>query len=143
WMPPEGISPALANYIEQRGFRGEGWDAFAASVIDLAVKEHVEIDQPGKTMSIRRKGSGMPGALGAGQRAILAALPADGDSLKMCKASRQDIQKMGRAFREAIEKEHRGQFYRANTFHVALGALASVMLAAYVVATGGMSPDAI
>src|SRR5690606_13393459 len=143
WTPPEGVSPALANYIEQRGFRGEGWDAFAASVIDLAVKGHLEIDQPGKTMSIRRKGSGMPSAIGAGQRALLAALPQEGDSLKISKATGHAIQKAGRAFREAIEKEHRGQFYRANRFPVAIGVLASVMLAAYIVAAGGMAPDAI
>lgn len=143
WTPPEGISPALANYIEQRGFRGAGWDAFAASVIDLAVKGHLELEQPGKTMTIRRKGSGIPKGIGVGQRAILKALPVDGDTFSVDTSSGETIRSIGRAFRRAIEKEHRNQFYRSNTPYLAAGFLLSVMLFVFIIASGDSTPDAI
>src|SRR5690606_26777551 len=93
WTPPDSVSPALANYIEKRGFRGMGWDAFAAAMINLAVKGHLELDQPKRTMTIRRKGSnGMPKGLGAGERAILGALPGEGDTLAVNKANGETVQ---------------------------------------------------
>lgn len=143
WTPPKGISPALANYIEQRGFRGGGWDAFAASVIDLAVKGHLELEQPSKTLTIRRKGSGIPDGIGVGQRAILKELPEDGDSLTVDKANGETIQSIGHAFRSAIETEHRNEFYRGNTLYIAAGALASVVLLVSIIALGDFSPHAI
>lgn len=143
WTPPDGISPALANYIEQRGFRGAGWDAFSASVIDLAVKGYLELEQPNKTMTIRRKGSGIPDGLGVGQRAILKALPEDGDTLTVNKSSGETIQSIGRAFRQAIEKEHRNEFHRSNTLYLAVGVLASLMLLVFVISSGDFTPETI
>src|SRR5690606_22335369 len=98
WTPPEGVSPALANYIEQRGFRGAGWDACSASLIVLSVKGHLELEQPKKTMAIGRKGSGIPKEVGVGQMAILRALPHDGDTLTVSKASGTTVQTIGRSF---------------------------------------------
>ncbi len=143
WTPPDGVSPGLANYIEQRGFRGMGWDAFAASMIDLAVKGHLELDQPKRTMTIRRKGRGVPEGVGTGQRAILRALPADGDTLTVNKANGETVQSVGRAFRQAMEAEHRNQFYRANALYLTAGAFVSVMVFIFIIAFGGLSVDTI
>ena len=143
WTPPDGISPALANYIEMRGFRGAGWDAFSASMIDLAVKGHLELDQPKTTMTIRRKGNGIPRGLGVGQRAILNALPADGDTLTVNKSNGETVQSVGRAFRQAMEQEHRNQFYRGNGLYLAAGLFVSVMVLVLVVAFGGFAPEMI
>src|SRR5690606_36587505 len=134
WTPPDDTSPALANYIEKRGFRGMGWDAFAASMIDLAVKGHLELDQPKRTMTIRRKGDGVPVEIGVGQRAILKALPADGDTLTVNKANGQTVQLVGRAFRQAMEAEHRNQFYRVNALYLTAGAFVSVMVFIFIIA---------
>lgn len=143
WTPPDDISPALANYIEKRGFRGKGWDAFSASMIDLAVKGHLELDQPKRTMTIRRKGSGIPEGVGVGQHAILNALPADGDTLTVNKSNGKTVQSVGRAFRQAMETEHRNQFYRANRLYLAGGAFMSVMVLLFVIAMGGFAPEMI
>lgn len=143
WTPPEGISPALANYIEKRGFKGDGWDAFAASMIDLAVKGHLELEQPDKTMTIRRKGSGIPQGIGVGQRAILGALAADGDTLTIDKSNGATVQSVGGAFRRAMEKEHRNQFYRGNMLYVAGGLFASVLVLVLILTAGGFQPEMI
>jgi len=141
WTPPDGISPALANYIEQRGFRGGGWDAFAASLIDLAVKGHVEIRQPGKTMTIVRMDSGVPQDLGIGQQAIVAALPGKGDALSVNAAGGATVQKIGNAFRSAIEREHRNRFYRANPLYLVLGIFMSVVVLIAALVLGRFSPE--
>ncbi|MFC5386798.1 DUF2207 domain-containing protein [Aquamicrobium segne] len=144
WTPPEGISPALANYIEKRGFRGVGWDAFSAAMINLAVKGHLELDQPKKTMTIRRKGNqGMPADLGAGERAILSALPSEGDTLTVNKANGVTVQAVGHTFRQAMEKEHRNKFYHANRIYLAGGILMSVAVLLFVIAIGNFTPETI
>jgi hypothetical protein len=43
WDLPDGISPALVNYIDNKGFSGEGWTALSAAVLNLAVKGYVTI----------------------------------------------------------------------------------------------------
>ena len=144
WTPPEGVSPALANYIEQRGFRGMGWDAFSAAMINLAVKGHLELDQPKKTMTIRRKGNkGMSEDLGAGERAILSALPSEGDTLTVNKANGKSVQSVGRAFRQAMEKEHRNQFYHANRVYLVGGIFMSVVVLLFVIAMGSFAVESI
>lgn len=143
WTAPDGVSPALANYIEQRGFRGQGWDAFSASMIDLAVKGHLEFDQPGKTMVIRRKGNGIPAGLGIGQWAILKALPNDGDTLTVSKANGETVQSVGNAFRQAMEREHRNKFYRSNPLYLIGGVVMSVAVLLFMVTLGQLDPETI
>lgn len=141
WTPPEGVSPALANYIEKRGFKGAGWDAFSASIIDLAVKGHLVLEQPSNDMTIRRRGNGNPGRIGVGQRAILNLLPQDGDTLTVDKSSGETIQAVGRAFRMAMEREHRNQFYRGNVIYLAAGMFVSAAVILFVIAAGGFAPE--
>ena len=143
WTPPDDTSPALANYIEKRGFRGMGWDAFSASMIDLAVKGHLELEQPKKTMTIRRKGNGIPKEIGIGQQAILRALPKDGDTLTVNKSNGETVQTVGRAFRQAMETEHRNKFYRANPIYLVGGTFMSVIVFVFIIAFGGLSPETI
>ncbi len=143
WTPPDGVTPALANYIEQRGFRGQGWDAFAAAIIDLAVRGHLEIENPKRTMTIRRKGNGVPGGLGVGQRAILAALPREGNSLTVDKSNGETVQSVGSAFRRAMESEHRNQFYRSNPLYLAGGVTMSVLVILSVIASGRFAPETV
>jgi hypothetical protein len=143
WHAPDNVSPALANYIEQRGFKGQGWDAFGASIIDLAVKGHLEIDNPSKAMTLIRKGSGVPAGLGVGQKAILSALPGDGDSLTVDKANGETVQAIGNAFRSAMEREHRNHYYRRNGGYVLVGIALSVLLLVLLLAFGQLEEETI
>ena len=36
WDAPEGISPALVNYIDRKGFSDGGWTAFSATALKVA-----------------------------------------------------------------------------------------------------------
>jgi len=54
WDAPEGLSPALVNYVDNRGFSGAGWTALSASALDLAVKGYVVLEDLKNSIVIRR-----------------------------------------------------------------------------------------
>ena len=58
WDPPDGISPALVNYIDNRGFSGAGWTALSATAIDLAVRGYVVLDDLKEKVVIKRDRQG-------------------------------------------------------------------------------------
>lgn len=126
WTPPEGISPGLASYIENRGFRRDLWKAFSASLLDLAVKGSVVIEKPQKSMIIRRTGSSIPDGIGVGQQAILSTIGGDGDTLDVSKSGGGKVKRAGERFRASIEREHRNQFYRSNRPYTVGGIALSV-----------------
>lgn len=143
WTPPDGVSPALANYIEQRGFKGQGWDAFSAAILNLAVKGHVELDQFAGDLTIRRKTNGLANDLPVGEASILGNLPVKDDTLTVDKANGETVQKVGKSFRSAMEREHRNRFYRHNPGYLIIGVLLSVATIAATLVFGGIGEETI
>ena len=143
WEAPEGVSPALANYIDQKGFGGQGWDAFSAAVLNLAVKGLVELDDLGGDLTIRRTQAQAPSDMPVGERALLARFGTAGDTLTVNKANGVRVQSAGKAFREAIEKEHRDKFYLHNRFYTIGGAILSVAVLAMVLIFGNVGEETI
>ncbi len=143
WDPPRDVSPALANYIQERGFRGQGWDAFSAAVIDLAVKGHVELDDLGGDVKIRRRTDGTVPGLPVGEAAILADLPQAGDELPVDKANGERVQRLGKSFRSAMEREHRNRFYRHNPGYLIIGVVLSVATIAATLIFGRVGEETI
>jgi uncharacterized membrane protein YgcG len=143
WTPPNGVSPALANYIEQRGFKGQGWDAFSAAILNLAVKGHVELDQFAGDLTIRRKTNGLVSDLPVGEASILGNLPVKDDTLTVDKANGETVQKVGKSFRSAMEREHRNRFYRHNPGYLIVGVLLSAATIAATLIFGGIGEETI
>lgn len=143
WDAPEGVSPALANYIDKRGFRGMGWDAFSAAVLNLAVKGLVELDDLDGDLTIRRTQARAPGDLPVGEAAVLRYLGPSGDTLTVNKASGMRVQAIGTAFRGAIEKEHRDKFYRHNRLYSIGGVALSVVMLVLVLIFGNVGEETI
>ena len=44
WDPPDGISPALTNYIQRKGLDGKGWTAITSALLNLAVNGLVRLE---------------------------------------------------------------------------------------------------
>lgn len=143
WDPPDGISPALVNYIDNKGFSGTGWTALSASAIDLAVKGYVELDDLKKSIVIRRTDKPVGTKLPSGQASLLASLGDPGNSLTIDKANGKRVQTIGIQFRNAIEKEHRGKYYRANSSHIFGGVALSVAALAALLFFGSLDEDTI
>ncbi|MGV8936160.1 MAG: DUF2207 domain-containing protein [Allorhizobium sp.] len=144
WDAPDGISPALVNYVDNKGFSGGGWTALAASALDLAVHGYVVLEDLDQSITIRRTEKSPPQKLPAGQASLLSAIGGAGESLTIDKANGTRVQTVGTAFRGAIEKEHRGKYYRGNAGYIAGGVILSIVALAALLLFGdfdaGMVP---
>ncbi len=141
WDTPAGISPALVNYIDNKGFSGAGWTAFAASLLDLAVKGYLTLEDL-KSRVVVRISNGKPlKDLPSGQKAMLFQMGAAGETFAIEKSNGERVQEIGKAFRQAIEKEHRGKYYRHNIIYIVLGVLLSLLAAATLLIFGDIDPD--
>ncbi len=134
WHPPEGLSPALVNYVDGRGFADGGWTALSATALDLAVKGFVTIEDLKNGLIIRRTEKKIENSLPVGQRTLLPSIGAPGNSLTIDKANGETVQKVGLDFRSSIEKEHRGKYYRSNSGYIVGGLFLSfgVIVAALI-----------
>jgi uncharacterized membrane protein YgcG len=141
WDPPEGISPALVNYIDNKGFSGAGWTALSAAALDLAVKGYVALDDLDSRITIRRTGKAITGKLQAGEAALVAEIPSAGDALVIDKANGKKVQSVGNRFRQAIEKEHRNKYYKGNAGYTSLGIGLSIAVVASLFIFGDLSED--
>lgn len=141
WDPPEGISPALVNYIDNKGFSGAGWTALSASALDLAVKGYVELDDLDSSITIRRTEKRVEGKLQSGEAALMAAIPSAGDALVIDKANGKKVKTVGDSFRAAIEKEHRDRYYKSNAGYTSFGIGLSIAVVAALFIFGDLSED--
>ncbi len=141
WDPPDGLSPALVNYVDNKGFSSGGWTAFSASALDLAVKGYVTLDDLKDKIVIRRTDKPAPRDVPVGQTSILGAIGGSGQSLVIDEAHGTTVQSVGASFRQAIEKEHRGKYYHGNKGYVFGGIAISVLSIFSLIVFGNLEPD--
>lgn len=143
WDAPDGLSPALVNYVENKGFSAGGWTAFSASAIDLAVKGLVELDDLEKSIVMRRTGKEPAQALPPGQRRLFEEIGRSSGELIIDKANGARVQQVGAKFRDAIEKEHRNRYYQHNAGYIAGGVAISVAVLVALATFGRLGDDVI
>ncbi|MDZ7824346.1 MAG: DUF2207 domain-containing protein [Ahrensia sp.] len=129
WDMPENVSPALTNYIYNKGLKNNGFTAISAAALSLAVKGIVTLDSAGKSLSIRRIDGARQTRLPVGEASLLARVNGAGGTLKIDKANGKTVQSMAAKFQSDMESEHRGKFYNANLGYIIPGVLISVITA--------------
>ncbi|MCT7663059.1 DUF2207 domain-containing protein [Shinella kummerowiae] len=142
WDAPDGISPALVNYIDEKGFGGQGWTAISAAFLNLAVKGLVELQDLKKSIVVTRTNKAA-GDLPTGEKVLLGALGAAGTSLAIDKANGKRVQTLGGSFRDAMEKEHRRKYYLANWPQAIGGILLSLACLAGLLLFGSLPEEGI
>lgn len=143
WDAPDGISPALVNYIDNRGFSGQGWTALSATALNLAVRGFVVLEDLKNSIIIRRTDKPVTGAkLEAGEASLLNAVGAKG-SLTIDKSNGERVKSVGEKFRFAIEREHRGKYYNSNAGYTIGGVVLSVVCLLALFVFGSLEPDTI
>lgn len=144
--PPEGISPALAAYIRQWGWRS-GWREFTAAAVSLAVKGLVLFDDAGDTLTLKRteraagagaSSDGAP-ALPPGERALLSWLERSGGTVRIDRASGTSLSGALTSFKSAIEKENRHRFFRRNLGYFGVGVALTLLSFAATIAYGDLT----
>lgn len=143
WDAPEGMSPALVNYIDEKGFGGRGWTAVSASFLNLAVKGLVELEDRKTSLVVTRTDKPVTGELPTGEKVLLGALGAAGTSLVIDKSNGKRVQTLGANFRDAMEKEHRRKYYLANWPQAIGGILLSLACLAGLLVFGALSEEGI
>ncbi|MDX3925595.1 MAG: DUF2207 domain-containing protein [Shinella sp.] len=142
WDAPDGISPALVNYIDNKGFGGQGWTALSAALLNLAVKGFVTLEDLKQSIVVIRTQKPADGKLPTGEAALIKALGASGTSFSIDKANGKRVQALGGDFRGAMEKEHRGKYYVANWGYIVGGVVLSVAAIVSLFLFGSLSEDA-
>lgn len=127
WDPPGGLSPALINYVDNKGFSGEGWTAVSASALQLAVKGLVTLEDLDRSITIRRTAKSVSGTLPRGEDVLLAAVEQKGGVFTIDKSNGTAVQALGKRFRAAIESEHRNKYYIHNSGYVFAGVAGSIL----------------
>ncbi|MFC6445318.1 DUF2207 domain-containing protein [Shinella zoogloeoides] len=141
WDAPEGISPALVNYIDEKGFGGQGWTAVSAAFLNLAVKGLVELSDLATSITVTRTGKPAEGALPTGEATLLAAVPTAGSHFTIEKSNGKRVQRLGAEFRGAMEREHRRKYYLANWPQVISGILLSLACLAALAIFGSLPEE--
>ena len=139
--PPQGISPALANYIHNWGLGREKWRAFTAAALSLAVRGLLRFNMGDKTLTLKSTGKQPEGgfsALPPGEGAIYTWVNARGGVANIDKANGEQVAKVGTSFTTSIELESRNRFFRRNLGYVVGGLLLTAAVIFGVVTFGGL-----
>ncbi|MBB3944960.1 hypothetical protein GGQ73_000885 [Rhizobium skierniewicense] len=143
WDAPEGLSPALVNYVDNHGFSDNGWTAFSAASLNLAVKGYVVLEDLKNSLIIRRTDKPIEGKLQAGEAKIINTVDEPGMAFEINKKNGSRVVSLGNAFRKAIETEHSGKYYRENVGFVVLGIFLSFFIVIAVLFFGNFEPEAL
>jgi uncharacterized membrane protein YgcG len=142
---PEGISPALSNYVARKGFGDGGWRALSAACISLAVKGRLVLEDLAGDLTLTRP-AGMQGdysGLARGEKAIAQWLDGREGSFTVSKANGTAVKSFGNTFRGAIEGENRNRFFKSNTLYLVPGVAISVVTIFALLAFGNLSDNQI
>ena len=129
---PADISPALARYIDRRGFGDGGWGALTAACLNLAVKDRLNLREEGGDMTLSLNDSGRDGknpgeGLPRGEAALERWLSARGRPLTLNKSNGKSIQKLGGVFTGAITGESHNVFFKGNWLYLVPGILVTLI----------------
>lgn len=113
WHPPGGMSPGRVNYIASRNFDNGFWTAFSASLIDLAVKGRLVLEDLVDGITVRKTSEPEDTAsLPPEQAAILRGLPPVGQGLRFNIENAPTTRQLGDAFSDAIVTDIGLKYYR-------------------------------
>ena len=127
FAPPQGFSPAAVRYLMHMGYDQK---AFAAAIVDMAVKGYLTIEEQGGEYTLRRKGLDH-GNLDEGEQRLGSYLFTGSDVLKMQNTNHTVINSARTALKQSLDKEINNIYFRTNrnAFLVGLGFTAATLAA--------------
>ncbi len=131
YEPPTGLSPATARFVERMSYDHK---AFAAALVNLAVKGLVEITEDSDEYTLKRT-SKDPESLVAGEKAILKHLFRNlkGVSITLERSKHATIRKALKAHEAALRRNNEKLYFLRNRGWLIPGVLLSIMTYAGVV----------
>lgn len=139
--PPENVSPALANYVDNWGLGREKWRAFTAAALSLATRGLLKFDQDGDALTLRTTGrtpDGGAASLPGGERAIFDWVGRRGGQAVIDKTNGSSVAKAGTDFTAAIVAENKNKFFHRNIRYVVAGVVMTVVVLVAIFISGSV-----
>lgn len=140
YEPPDALSPASARFIRKMKYDNR---VFTAAVVNLAVKGFVEIEENDGEYTLSKRDRASTQALAPGERVLLAHLFRKGSVVELDSANHKVIRAARRAHRRSLRLDHEKIYFFTNSGLLVPAILASLVAAALVFYSGGLSPAAI
>jgi uncharacterized membrane protein YgcG len=121
--PPKGFSPAAVRYLLKMGF---GAKAFAAALIDLAVKGAIAVEQEDDKYTIHRKDTATTN-LSPDEEAALAKLLGSNKSLQLVNTNHATVIAARKALRSSLAKTIEKTYFVRNLAYWLVGLLFSLV----------------
>ncbi len=142
FYPPKGISPALANYIDNWGLGRDKWRAFTAAALSLAVKGLLRFDDKDGSLTLKRTEEApkdVYATLPPGERAIYGWVDRGSGIASIDKSNSSAVASVEKSFTNAIVGENKNRFFRRNLGYVLAGAAMTVAVIAGIGIFGGLA----
>jgi len=140
--PPEGVSPALAGYVQNWGFGMNARREFTAAALSLAVKGLVIFDErKDEELTLERTKAEWPGgydALPPGEREILRWVNKHDGRGRIAQANATSVASVMENFRKSIDAENKQKFFRRNTLYFVGGLILTVLVFVLIIVFGGL-----
>lgn len=117
WDPPENVSPAVANYIDNKGFPNGVGAAMSAALLGLAVKGYVKLDDLGERLLVHSTGKLLSETLDNSEFVLMNAIRPR-DPLVFDRKDDAEVRRVAWAFRKVIERDHEGRYFKSNASYL-------------------------
>jgi len=127
---PDGVSPAMANYITNRGIEGQRWVALAAACLSLATKGRLKLSKDDKNLVLEMPEEGTQAndePLPKGEAVIESYIRGRGTPLALNDKNGKAISALGDKFVSAINREYGGVYFKHNGYYLLPGLAVSVV----------------
>ena len=122
FKPPGRLSPAAVRYIRRMGFDNS---AFAAAVIDLAVKGSLTIHEKDKTYTLKKEEGFNESVLSKGERKLFRKLFGSHKSLILKNTSHSRISGAIEALKKVLAGDYQTSYFKTNSSYLAPGLILS------------------
>jgi len=124
FKPPKGLSPAAARYVYKMGFDHR---AFAAAVINMAVKGYLLIEQDDKEFTLQKTGHADSSVLSPGERKLAKKLFTGRTAITLEKTNHATISKAVKALKKYFDTEYHKVYFFRNSGYLAPGFIVTVV----------------
>lgn len=137
WSVPEGMSPVRANLLAHNSFSSDGYTAFSASILELAVKGFVVLTDLGTEIVLRRTNKTADKQLPASHQAILSHIANPGAEFTIDRFNGWAVDALVKDFHQTIAGEYLEQYHEDHSSYFLFGFIVSIVsLGVFVFLTG-------